>query len=235
MKRFTLCFISCLVFSSSLAQVPDNKSYKDIPTKRCVLCIKTLKDGIYAGAGLGYDAYRIKQNLSVMDVTGVLDQSNSNLSAKGTVGNLFLGYGQYYDWFYIAGEIFGNYSDADTSFSQLSYQSDFDVRTSYGASILPGIRLSQAALVYGRIGYTRSYFSAKENMPGAFQLNTTDWGNGIHYGIGIEAALYRNWSLRGDYTYTYYGSFSSSIGTSFQPVNNQFMLSVLYHFDYPCP
>lgn len=219
---------------SPLAFAKAKHDYKDYKgeVKPLVCVTPVLKDGIYLGGGLGYDSYRITQNIDVVDVSGGVDQGNPTIKANGWLGNIFAGYGRYFDWFYIAGEIFANYSGANTNYSLVNYHSDFNVRESFGASILPGISIKKVALAYMRVGYVRSFFSAHENMPTLFNETTTSWGNGLQAGLGLEALVYKNLSMRGEYTYTSYSSFRTSLKTTFKPADNQLSFGVLYHFDY---
>lgn len=197
-----------------------------------------LKDGFYIGVGLGYDAYKIRQSTSTSRA-GVTTSLNPPLSAKGWNGSLFAGYGQYFDYFYIAGEILASASNAQATWGSgtslgNSFNTKVNARGSYGISILPGVRLNNTSLLYGRIGYLRTDFKDNQfgTIAGVLHYNNSNsqWKNGFNYGLGIETLVYDNLSLRGEYTYTQYGSFSSSSVTSFTPSNNQFVLGLLYHF-----
>lgn len=126
---FFLCFQN-----SAFAQIYKGQIYKGqmapcpVPNK--------LKDELYVGIGTGYDAYRIRQSFAVTDSLGVSRSGNPILSANGWEGNLFAGYGRYFGWFYIAGELVANYTTAQTSFSFGAYNTDISLRTSMSASIL---------------------------------------------------------------------------------------------------
>jgi opacity protein-like surface antigen len=192
----------------------------------------TLKDGIYFGLGVGYDAYRIRQNIDLPVALGTVDQANPPIAANSFLGNAFLGYGRQFNWFYMAGELAASYSGASTHYSINQYRTSFSIRDSYSASILPGILVNPAALFYARIGYMRSFMKAQETLPTTFNIGTTHWGNAMNYGLGLETVVYKRVSMRGEYTYTNYDSFHSLLKTSFAPSNNQFTLSMLYHFDY---
>jgi opacity protein-like surface antigen len=64
----------------------------------------------------------------------------------------------------------------------------------------------------------------------AGSASTTQWGNGLIAGLGLETAIDDRFSVRGEYNYISYGSYDSSLGTVFSPSNSQFMLGLLYHF-----
>lgn len=239
LSRFSAIILtSSLLLASTMSYAYKNYKGEDYkgevvvrPLSTCCL-MKELNDGIYIGLGLGYDSYRIRQNLGVTDIDGGLDQANPAIGARGVLGSVFAGYGQYFNWFYIAGEIFTNYSGAATSYSLNSYHSNFSARGSYGLGILPGLRLSVASLLYARLGFIRTSFQAQENGFSGPALNTTNWGNGFNYGLGMETVIYDKFSLRGEYTYTSYSSFSSAVGTKFSPTNTEFVMGLIYHFDY---
>jgi opacity protein-like surface antigen len=191
---------------------------------------KRLKEGLYLGGGWGYDAYKIRQSVSLTDRGGTFDQGNPTVSAKGFVARLFVGYGQYFDWFYFGGEAFVNTSGANTTYFINDYGTDISARTGFGIGLLPGLKLSDLSLLYMRLGYARTSLKIQENGAIAGNVSTTDWANGLTYGLGIETAIINNVSIRGEYSYTTYGSFTSNLGTRFSPSNNQFILDFSYHF-----
>jgi opacity protein-like surface antigen len=207
----------------------------------CCPVPKILRDGLYLGIGAGYDAYRFRQSANVTDAAFIISSINPALSAKGWNGSLFAGYGLYFSWVYIGGEISANVSDAHTQYSVDSlgsrYHVKLNVHNSYSAAILPGVRFNNATLLYGRLGYVRTYLKSREKaalgypirVP-IFSKRTTKWGNGIQAGLGLETVVWRNFSLRGEYTYTTdYSSIMSKIGSRFTPSNNQFVLGMIYH------
>lgn len=197
-----------------------------------------LKDGFYVGLGASYDAYKVRKSTSTSDL-GYVTTFNPPLSAKGWDGELFAGYGQYFDYFYIGGELMVSTSSATGSWGAgtfnnfLNYQSKFDARTSYGAALLPGVRVNNASLFYIRLGYVRTDFKARESFAiGAFpfSFSESEWKGAFQYGVGIETLVYDNLSLRGEYTYAGFGDFRTSNITKYEPANNQFVLSLIYHF-----
>lgn len=185
-----------------------------------------------------------------------LSGTNSlNHSATGWMGGVFAGYGHYFDWFYLGVEINANTSDAETSWNAnasdtSAYNVDLEARTSYGIALLPGIKVNDSSLLYVRLGYLRSNFKASETYTNVYfnpnvsiSQSDSDWRNGFNYGVGIETYVAENVSVRGEYTHTSYNSdtISQSVqnaaGTSqfnstskFEPSNNEFMLSLMYHF-----
>lgn len=187
-----------------------------------------LKDGFYLGAEVGYDSYRTRENASGT-IDGVVISSNPVTNPTGWVGGLFAGYGQYMDNFYLAGEIFTTDTGAQTSHNVNTYNSKITANWGYGLSLLPGYRLNNTSLFYVRLGYNWIRLKAQESTS-LVATSTTNTSNGFNYGVGIETLVYENWSVRGEYTHTNYSSFTTAMGTSVSPSDNQFLLGVLYHF-----
>lgn len=197
-----------------------------------------LKDGFYVGAQVGYDSYRVRQTVTL--AAPVVVGINPVLNATGWVGGLFLGYGQYMsDYFYLGGEIFGNASDARTSWAAtagaVSYTTSVRARGSWGLALLPGVRLNDTSLGYIRLGWNWVSLRARETLTAISDIARTNTSNGFNYGVGIETLLYDMWSVRAEYSHTGYTNFTSNntiVGTStrFNPSDNQFMLGLIYHF-----
>lgn len=216
-----------------------------------------LHDGFYVGIGVGYDAYRAHHSgsssvtdLAVTPNTVLTTSGSGDLSATGWMGGIFAGYGRYFDWAYLGLELNANTSDAK---STLSY-SDSDgesgylrlkARTSYGVALLPGIKLNDSTLMYVRLGYLRNNFKANgsfTNSDGTFSGSSSNWTNGFQYGVGLETYVAEMVSVRGEYDHTSINSRSNNFGStvvgdyafssssSIKPSNNEFMLSLIYHF-----
>ncbi len=234
----SLClgFVSCSLFLNNAFA----KNYKDeamSPVSQPTPEITVLKDGFYAGIAAGYDSYKTKQNIDLtltVTITG-----NPPVDATGFVGGLFAGYGQYFEKFYLGGEIFANTSNADVS-SVVSiaavpsiYDASFSVGASYGISILPGYKVNDSSLFYLRLGYEWAHLSGNESFT-ISGLSTYDsrstWAGGFQYGLGLETVIYPKLSLRGEYTHVDYGSYHYVSGTSVSPADNQGMLGLIYHF-----
>lgn len=191
--------------------------------------IPTLMSGFYLGGQVGYDSYRVRENISNANIT-----ANPPINLTGFVGGLFLGYGQYFDNFYLAGEALVDYDGSSTSFSITdalgTYNSKIQATTTYGLSLLPGVKLNDTTLGYIRLGYNWTVLKSTESSTGLANASKSNTSGGFNYGLGVETLLTGNWSLRTEYTHTNYNSFSSSMGTSFNPANNQYMLGIVYHF-----
>lgn len=258
MKSPLLSVVSKIILTSSIALLSMNTfawwhknsapanykgepvNYKaEVPTEPVYPCTNEaeLKDGLYLGVGASYDAYKIRQDIDAVDDFGNSVTFNPSYAAKGWDATLFAGYGQYFNWFYIGGEIDAIASSAEVSntfaVNNFALNENLRARQSYGVSLLPGVKVNDYALIYARVGYLRTSFRAAETASvvgfGSVTESRTDWLNGFNYGVGIETSVYENTSVRGEYTYTSYGSISNSV-SSYSPNNNEYTLSLIYHF-----
>lgn len=213
------------------------RSFKDVPPCPAPA---TLKDGFYVGAQAGYDSYRVRENIGFFGGGVPQYVTSPAVNATGFVGGLFLGYGKYLtDMYYLGGEIFGNYSGADDngynvySSNALAYNSEVKAHGSWGLAVLPGVKINDTTLGYIRLGWNWVRMESNENsltFSPAQPANPTNTVNGFAYGLGMETLLTGDWSLRAEYTHTGYSSFSSSLGTTFNPSDNQFMVGINWHF-----
>lgn len=189
-----------------------------------------LRDGLYLGAQAGYDSYRVYQNTAFPGASG-----HATSNATGWVGGLFAGYGQTFQHlYYVAGEVFGNYSGAQVgNLTNIAgpnhYSANFTARGSFGLAVLPGLKLNDTLLAYVRLGYSWAQLKSRENT--AFSSDSrSSTSNGFAYGLGMESYVYCNWSARAEFIHTNYNSYSTALA-NFQPSDNQYLLGVLYHFE----
>lgn len=199
----------------------------------------SLHDGFYLGAEVGYDSYKVRESINLMQNGVSLFQQNPELNAVGVSYTLLAGYGRYFDPpLYLGAEIFYNVSQANTSqnvgiFNGQTgvYYVKAVVQDSYGASLIPGVKLSDNTLLYLKGGYTRLDMRNYETSVALGVNNAQSGGaNGIHWGLGLQTNLYKNWSLRGEYTHLNAQNFKTSVGTTVTPSDNQFMLGFIFHF-----
>jgi outer membrane immunogenic protein len=212
--------------------------------------VLVLRDGFYLGAGVGYDSFRFEHK-----VTDEVDGSYTKLNHSGTgwMGGLFAGYGHYFDTFYLGAELNANYSDADATLRAVDVDSgvpvtttskaELEARATYGVSLLPGLKINDSTLLFVRGGYVRTDFKASYSVSDtagfAAAGHDSEWENGYVYGVGLESYLAEQVSIRGEfdhYTYnehkTHVNAPDGSLLTTVKnnPSDNQFMLSLLYHF-----
>lgn len=247
MKKFCLSFsilsliAASLVSTSSYAKANDKKKYKGYKDQCPVGLV--LKDGLYVGAAAGYDSYRIVDDADFVE--GAINVSaDPRLSANGAVGGGFVGIGHYFPNLYntyFAVELFGNGSAAKSDYetilspSDTVFKSHIDVSSNYGIGFLPGIKLTQDTLFYVRLGYNWTNIDVEEKVFISNALVATSHtdvtSSGFVYGLGIEAAIFDNFSARGEFSHTDYSDFDTEIESDISPANNQFMLGLIYHFD----
>ena len=170
----------------------------------------------YVGASLGIvNNYNDKANFNGQNLT-------LSTSTRGAPFSVFAGYGGVLDQnFYLAGEVFGTVGTAsisDNKFLRTSY--------GYGASILPGVMLSDHTLAFARVGVVKSHFSDSS-------LNTNATGG--QFGLGLQTSLTQNVSLRGEYDFTAYRKISDSDiygnSASIHPRSDAFNVGLVYSFD----
>lgn len=149
---------------------------------------------------------------SISEVTYTNDTQNSNF--RGTPFSINLGYGGLLSQnLYLGGELFGTLGTATLN--------DNGLKTTYGygASLLPGIMLSDHTMTYARAGVVRTRFT-----PSSAPNHNV---NGGQLGLGMQIGLSQNLDIRGEYIYTAYQSFSRISA----PRQDQFALGLAYKFD----
>jgi outer membrane immunogenic protein len=204
--------------------------------------VRVLLDGFYVGAGVSYDSYRFNSSWSVSDA-GDTAGFHNHLSSRGWDGDLNVGYGRYWDAFYLAGEVHGVISGADGSVgissstagppaTSSSINVNVKARGSWAVSVLPGMKLNDSTLAYVRLGYIQTNFKASGSATDdgvTFSASNNKWKGGFIGGVGMETWVADNVSLRGEYQYSAYSNFSNGFG-SVKPSNSSFTLGLGYHF-----
>jgi opacity protein-like surface antigen len=245
MKKLQLSFIGASVLlaaSMAFAGQAEHQSYKgEVPCPPQLM----LMDGLYIGAAVGYDSYRIRNDAVFVATPTTFISYDPVLNAAGLVGGGFLGFGHYFPSFYntyLGFELFGNASDAGTdaqavvtaiSLASVEYSTHIHVRSNYGLSLLPGIKLNNATLLYIRLGYNWSNIDVDDYVlvNNGLALNSIYdvTSSGFNYGIGLETAIRPHVSLRAEFTHTDYSDFTTYLDTHISPADNQFMLGLVLH------
>lgn len=166
----------------------------------------------YVGASIGITTNTANVKANGSEFTGG--------AYRGVPVNLFAGYGGVVNQnFYLAGELSGTVGTMNIS-------DNTQLKTTYGlgASIIPGVMLSDHTLAYARAGVVRSRFS-------------NDGGNtqtGGQLGLGMQTCVAQNVDLRGEYDFVAYKSKNDTLGsttTSTAPRADQFTLGLVYKLD----
>ncbi|HTM64067.1 MAG TPA: outer membrane beta-barrel protein [Gammaproteobacteria bacterium] len=235
-SSFTLKALTAALILASASGAVFAKGYKgDFKGEACPPP-QMLMTGWYLGAQVGYDAYRVRNSVSVPAGAATL-VTNPTIAANGWVGGLMLGYGMMMnEWFYLGGEVFADISNADQNFSATAggstYTNKFEVDSSYGLGLLPGIKMTDSTLTYVRLGWNWANLKTNETLTGAASSSKSNTSNGFVFGVGMETLIVDNWSLRGEWDHTWYSSYNTGgvYGTSVNPSNNEYMLGLIYHF-----
>jgi opacity protein-like surface antigen len=149
---------------------------------------------------------------------------------QGWNGDIFTGVGYtFQNHYYLAAEIFGNLSSAKktavtSAMGGYSVKAEFKNKFSYGISLIPGIKVSDSTMMYGRIGLNRSKF---EFSAGGQSVSKTK--NGLQLGIGAQTMVANNVSVRMEYDWNRFGDIKA-FGDK-KLTTNQVKLQVAYHFE----
>lgn len=241
-RSFTLKALTAALILASTTGMVFAKGYKGDYKGEACPPPQMLKTGWYLGAQAGYDSYRVRENI-VSTTLGFA--ANPVISGNGWVGGLMLGYGMMMnDWFYLGGEVFGNFSGVDQNMSATftglgSLNTSFQVDGSWGLGLLPGIKMTDSTLTYVRLGWNWANIKQTASVVNAAgttvaSASKTNTSNGFVFGVGMETLIVDNWSLRGEFDHTWYSDFNtlstatSTVSTN--PSDNQYMLAVIYHF-----
>lgn len=153
--------------------------------------------GLYVGAGIGGGAAIHEPSIRLFGSPVSFDSS----AAQGFLVTAVAGYDYRVNRTVVAGVFF------DYDWSNISTSSDFpilfssgDHRHSWALGARAGYLVSPATLLYLAAGYTRAGFDFG-TLGGVDHIGGVDL-QGYFMGVGVEAQLAGNWSLRGEYRFT---------------------------------
>jgi len=95
------------------------------------------------------------------------------------------------------------------------------------------MKVSDNSLMYVRLGWNRSNLQYRESSTvngNTIATSKSNATNGWGYGLGMETSVAPNMSLRGEFDHVNLNSFNTSNGTKVDPSDNQFKLSLVWHF-----
>lgn len=142
---------------------------------------------------------------------GIQDNTGAGYS-RLMPANIFAGYGATIGQnVYLAGEVFAvpaTFAFKNTGLTRTTY--------GYGASIIPGLMLSDRTMGYVRGGIVKSRFN-----------NASESVTGGQLGLGLQTSMTQNVDLRGEYVYTAY----RSVGAVSSPKADQANLGLIYKFE----
>lgn len=195
-----------------------------------------LKDGFYIGVAGGYNILTANPDFDGT-AGGVGVSSNIDLAVRGGDVGGFLGFGKYFDVWYLGAEVYGFWTSANTSTTVTvppapgvvggTVNSRLRENGDWGIAILPGIALNNTTLGYVKVGYDWASVNARVNVTPTGGPTTTvsdnDTAHGWVFGAGIETLVCDNWSVRGQFDYINYNN-------DFDAQDNRISLGILYHF-----
>jgi len=150
----------------------------------------------------------------------------TDIGDSGWNGEVNAGIGwTFQNHYYLAGEIFGAISSVDAKSSAGAFgSSSLKARWSTGIAVIPGIKVTDSTMLYGRVGYILTQFKGSGNALGQ-SASKSKWKSGIQLGLGMEAMVTNNVSARLEYDWNRYGKLGGS-----NPTIDQVKLGVEYHF-----
>jgi opacity protein-like surface antigen len=171
---------------------------------------------VYVGAGASRDFFNYEENIN-----GVKEDEGG----LGWNGDLFTGVGYTFkNHYYIAGEIFGSMSSAKRKYDEDGVKGELKTKYSYGISLIPGIKVTNNIMMYGRVGLNRIKIEDTLN-----KKSTSKTKNGLQLGLGVQTMVANNVSVRMEYDWTHVGNVKMLKGEKF--TGNQVKFQVAYHFE----
>jgi opacity protein-like surface antigen len=187
---------------------------------------------VYAASSLPYLGLRLGANSggswNLTNPQGKTSSFGTNGESVGILG----GYSQNFDEkFSLAGEGFLEYSavrTANKNTDAIGTTVKMRMTYSYGVSVMPGYQIAPDTILFVRAGLIRTHFELTQAL-----LSTSSTSgntiNGGQAGIGLALNLSKTLTLRGEYTYSGYQSFTA-YGNRVSPHNNQLFVSFVYKF-----
>jgi outer membrane immunogenic protein len=154
--------------------------------------------GLYVGAGIGGGAAIHEPSIHFFGGSPVSFDSSA---AQGFLVTAVAGYDYRVNRTVVAGVFFDyDLSDISTNADLPLLFSSGDHRHSWALGARAGYLVSPATLLYLAAGYTRAGFDFG-TLGGVDHIGGVDL-QGYFLGVGVEAQLAGNWSLRGEYRFT---------------------------------
>jgi opacity protein-like surface antigen len=230
MKRYiknglaVVCFITSLSLATSALAIGLYQGQE-----------KPYFDGFYAGLGGGvvHSQANVEDYFSAKTAGGDPGLSLNHtldLGKHGVNGNIFAGFGKtlkscYYLGFELFGNLFSQKMEGSfTAKNILKLSSEVKNPYSLGGDIRAGYLVFPRVMLYVLFGLDYAKFEVENTYadigvtPGKMANDFNKWRWGYMPGAGIEVGLAHHLSLRAQYTYTIYNSFSRSI-TERRPEN----------------
>ncbi len=218
LKYFSKIFLGVVIFSASFSVMAVSTNHAGD---------SSLFSGTYVGASAGVLQNRSSIQRSSagtgLEINNKITPDSSSYS-DNFVANLFLGYGETWKRFYLAGELSTDISKHEQVTNRNSYvdnhEGDYTSNKAsikmntfgFNADILPGFLLSPHALLYGRIGLAVNQIKLNTTSSSTSPTLTPSLSStkkatkaGLRLGFGLERWISSHIFLRLDYIYTFFG------------------------------
>jgi outer membrane immunogenic protein len=187
----------------------------------------TIFGGPYLGVQVGYGAL-VSRNFGVREKSQAIDISRAG---QGPLIGIFAGYGVTWNRLYAGLEADADMSRIDCDPKGRTYSARHQY--SYGGGIRAGWLISKSAMLYGRIGPTRTRFIIPYETTNQ-SVRSERSKTGLRMGAGLEVGLGPRDRLRIDYTLTDYGAYDLPYGHNnsdrFQHDENVVRIGVAHRF-----
>lgn len=202
--------------------------YKGMAVQPCPMFMPKFK-GFYVGANVGASG----NFFSVHDAFG----HTINQGEVSPLVGLFAGYGHLFAQYnYLGAEIYANTTLGDATSNTTVLDSGgthigLQTRQSYGASIIPGMVLTNDVLGYIRIGAVwTKYYALVNNAFARHNNNNTQLG--WELGIGTRINITDKIDMRLEYDFDKYRSYYTTVnGYHVNSLGDRATLGVIYRFD----
>jgi outer membrane immunogenic protein len=182
--------------------------------------------GFYIGAGGGWGAFTSESDASAIEEeeTDLEIFLDANLGDNGGFGTAQIGGDWQLDRFLIGA--FADFTfrrsleleaeaESDDGGSEQEINTWADPRHSWTAGGRLGALINDMALLYALGGYTRTKFDhgmdyelgGYDSSDEGTGISEEDWISGVTFGVGLEALLSQNWSVKLEYRHTNYKEF----------------------------
>jgi len=189
-------------------------------------------NGFYCGANIGLLQGTVDNEITMTLNAGGLpvtfrQTQNAFDSIFKMVGGIQLGWGREFGLFYLGFDAVGTYQNfnvtnryevqvrtAVTGTSSTNTTTVSKLRSSYGLDFHPGIIISPAVMLYGRVGFRGSLFKIVSTTDAAvevgggeslsFNNNASQSVYGLMLSLGVETKVSRHISVGVEYQYTYF-------------------------------
>lgn len=168
-------------------------------------------DGIYLGGGIGL--YKATVEVPNAFTFG------GNKHVAGL--NLAAGYGRSFGQFNVAGE--ARYANEIGKIDVSAVPVSAKLENAWSLSVLPGYKFGNAALLFGRLGYTRAKLTGSFLDPDSSKTHT-----GWLWGLGAKAAFNRNLSLSVEYQFYDLKREDYPVNGPLQPASSGIVIGVQY-------